>query len=102
METFYTEDNIERQIKKALEDETIACEVFKLPSGQFLVSCGGIPCTAPDGVSAETANRILDSFINFASDIKQGIEKSIKQQIDSNTSGIRSMIVAGEREQRDS
>ncbi len=94
MKTFYTEDNIERQIQRALENEIIACEAFKLPSGQFLVSCGGIPCTAPDGVSAETANRILDSFIHYASDVKNGIVLSLKRQLESNVQGIHGMISA--------
>ncbi len=97
MKTFYTEDNIERQIQRALENEIIACEAFKLPSGQFLVSCGGIPCTAPEGVSAETANRILDSFINYASDIKYGIGMTLQKQIEFNAQGIRGMVSAGQK-----
>ena len=94
MKSYYTEDNIERQIQWAIENEIIACEAFKLPSGRFLVSCGGIPCTALEGVSAETANRILDSFINYASDIKNGIETTLQKQSESNSQGIRGMILA--------
>jgi hypothetical protein len=97
MKTFYTEDNIERQIQRALENEIIACEAFKLPSGQFLVSCGGIPCTAPDGVSAETANRILDSFINYASDIKHGIGTTLQKQVEFNSQSILEMISATQK-----